>query len=311
MINSMDLKAQSAGCDTCTAPWGPVQDLVITDQTIPTKMSGCLYTFVYKFRMRDCNGEIQIDIVDMMARLQSGCKTFCCLNQPTDCYNSWRSAKRALANHLGPITLTKEAACYMMFEVDPPQAFINCAVSPGESVDHWYAYLSCDTTSCCKVILTPLGGGPVQSDEVVSIGCNGNVPPVPASVEWECGGITYVIPVLPGQSPSCETTCNGGSDILHKRSVDQTEDQQDKSENLKLYPNPARESLHIDYKTNSQESLELRIYSLQGMLVKKIDLKGSNGSIDLNIKGFASGRYICNIYAGDNKIMSESFSVVE
>lgn len=309
LASSFNSNAQSP-CDTCSSPWSAVKDITITGQTIPTKMSTCLYTFLYKIRTRVCNGELQVDIVDRITRLESGCKTFCCLNQPSDCYNSTLAGRRALANLLGPITLSKESACYMMFEVDPPIGFKNCALSPGETVDHWYGYQSCDTTACCKIKLTPLGGGPVQSDEVVSIGCNGNIPSVPSFIEWECGGITYLIPVIPGQYPDCETTCNGSSTIF-KNIKTSTDKEILELESLNLYPNPASTDLTINYNTASEGQLELRIYSLQGTLIKSISLDHSEDQLHINTQDLASGQYICHIYSDSNPILSQSFSIID
>ncbi len=304
--------AQVGSCDTCTAPWSPVQDIVITGQTMPQKKSTCLYTFIYKIRTRMCNGELQVDMVDLMARLESGCNTFCCLNQPQDCYYTTQSAKRALANMLGPIVMSRETSCYMMFEVDPPAAFKNCFLSPGETQDHWYDFISCDTNACCIIRLTPLGGGPVQSDEVLSMPCTpGAAPNLPSFVTWECNGVTYNIPVIPGQTPSCEATCNSGSSVLYKTLGGENTSTSDKLENISVYPNPATGAVTVDYHTSKTGPYDLKIYSMQGVLVKIVSLKYQSDKVSIPVSELATGQYICHIYANETKILSQNFSVID
>ncbi|MES2371433.1 MAG: T9SS type A sorting domain-containing protein [Bacteroidota bacterium] len=70
---------------------------------------------------------------------------------------------------------------------------------------------------------------------------------------------------------------------------------------IKLYPNPVRQDLKIDYKLDGQTQLRLMIYDLNGKLVLDKS-KMSTGSL-LSLKEFSSGSYFVSIYDTKGKLI--------
>jgi parallel beta-helix repeat protein len=73
------------------------------------------------------------------------------------------------------------------------------------------------------------------------------------------------------------------------------------SQYIKLYPNPVRENLRIDYKLDGQNQLRLIVYDLNGKLVLDKN-KMSTGSL-LSLKQLAAGIYLISIRDSKGKVI--------
>ncbi len=301
----------NANCDTCSVPWGPWQTLELTGETILNKPSGCTYTFVYQYRTRDCYGETQVDIGSLFYWPES---SGCNLNNFGDCYYSTRAGRRALANHLGPITLSREGACYANIKIDPPQDWMDCAIDPREIPNpgdiEWTARIKCDSNSCCKVQLTPDGTGLVMQDVISSTGCDGEVPELPDFIKWYCMDDLYLIPVDPDQpEPECEPTCdNEGPSILAKvvGNIGGTALTGSFS-GLEIYPNPAENEITVEFEETSGLNTSLCIYNVQGQLLHRVSVGEHEKSVTVSIKDLPPGQYICVQMSSDDEIGRQIF----
>ena len=313
ILLSSSLMAQSP-CDTCTAPWGPVQHLTLTGQTIPEKPGSCTYTFTYQYRERDCGGNIEIDIVDIFARSENATGV-CPLTNFGDCYYSRKAAIRSLVDFLGyPVTLSQEAACYAIFVVEPPQDFIDCFLSPGEVVDEWYAYVECDTTSCCRTTYTPNGDGTVNYQYDTSIVCTpGATPNLPTHVTWYCKGVPYTFPVNQGQPVNCEATCyTGGGTLFRKISVLDNDTEQEKSY-FTLFPNPTKGNVTLQYKAEEKANLTVRVFNVQGQVVysKQINSNSQVSQIRIETAQWSTGLYTIHLEENGTLLESQKIQVLK
>lgn len=66
---------------------------------------------------------------------------------------------------------------------------------------------------------------------------------------------------------------------------------------IKIYPNPSSDFIKID---NVKDIKTVRIFDMTGKLVKQTSAK------EIDVKGFANGQYIVNVYTG-NEIISRKF----
>lgn len=303
-LNS-SLMAQSP-CDTCTAPWGPIQYQTITGQSLPNKPNTCLYTFIYQYRERNCGGNIEIDLVSLITRSENATGV-CPLNNFSDCYHSRRSGIRSLVDFLNlPVTFSQEASCYTLFEVDPPQDFLDCFLSPGEVVDKWYGYIKCDTTSCCRITYIPNGNGTVDYHSDAIVDCTpGSLPNLPPYLTWECKGRLYIIPVDPNQPINCEATCSVGGGTLFRKKSDNSELNELDSQ-FEVYPNPTSGNISLNFKTQNSGSLNIRIFNAQGQIVyhRLVTSTEQNSKIRIETAAWSTGLYIVQLE--DNEKLLES-----
>ena len=75
--------------------------------------------------------------------------------------------------------------------------------------------------------------------------------------------------------------------------------------NLKLYPNPAKDYVFVNYTLVSNGNVTLEIYSMNGILMKSIKRGNQqSGVYDFRLKttGFSSGMYNCVIRQNRKKI---------
>ncbi|MBL4709139.1 MAG: T9SS type A sorting domain-containing protein [Flavobacteriales bacterium] len=309
---SSSLMAQSP-CDTCTAPWGPIQYQTITGKTLPNKPDTCLYTFIYQYRERNCGGNIEIDMVSLNT-LSQNATGFCLLNNFADCYESRRAGIRSLVDFLNvPVTFSQEAACYALFEVNPPQDYIDCFLSPGEVVDQWYGYVKCDTNSCCRTTYTPNGNGTVnyQSDTIVD--CSpGTMPNLPAFLTWECKGQLFIIPVDPNQPINCEATCSTGSGTLFReKSGNSSIDELDS--HFEVYPNPTSGDISLNFKTQNSGKLSIRVFNTQGQIVYNRILTSTeqNSKIRIETAPWSAGLYTVQLEENGTVLESQKIQILK
>lgn len=310
-ISTFTAAAQNP-CDQCTDPWGPAQYMTLTGQSVNGKPPGCTYTFVYEYRERICNGQVEIDIISIRATHETN-GTFCPLDNFSDCYNTRRSAIRSLVHHLGiPVTLSQEKSCYAMFTVDPPQAYKDCFLSPGETQDVWSAFIECDGSSCCSVTYTPNGDGTVSYTPNSALPCTpGSTPMLPPYLIWECNGQNYIIPVDQGQAIQCDDTCPTFGGIIHKNASVETvlpaENQ------FTLFPNPTNGSITLSYEVLQMDQLDLTVYNTLGQEVysKQVQISNASSSITLDTDEWGAGIYTMRIQGNGELIESKRIQVID
>ncbi len=80
-------------------------------------------------------------------------------------------------------------------------------------------------------------------------------------------------------------------------------------ENLFLYPNPARDNINISW-DNADNNIVINIINSRGQLVKTIDVKETNGSLEetIDLSGWQKGIYFIRI-AGESGVINKSFVV--
>jgi hypothetical protein len=75
----------------------------------------------------------------------------------------------------------------------------------------------------------------------------------------------------------------------------------DNGQFIKIYPNPIKDKIYIDYYLNNPQPLVIKIYNLNGNLVKENDNSFSNTSVDLS--SLVSGSYILQVSNKTGKVL--------
>ncbi|HBL75609.1 MAG: hypothetical protein A2W90_05125 [Bacteroidetes bacterium GWF2_42_66] len=76
---------------------------------------------------------------------------------------------------------------------------------------------------------------------------------------------------------------------------------------FRIYPNPAKSKLNIDFRKNSEERYFLKIMNVHGAIVKEENLKITNRAI-IDLNGLAPGYYLLQV-AGEEHIESKPFII--
>lgn len=78
----------------------------------------------------------------------------------------------------------------------------------------------------------------------------------------------------------------------------------DKEEKLSLYPNPARDQLKIEFRSDNLTSPEIQIIDLTGKVVKRFDRKISHDqnifNVEMDISTLQPGVYFVKVLQGDS-----------
>lgn len=72
---------------------------------------------------------------------------------------------------------------------------------------------------------------------------------------------------------------------------------------LNVYPNPANTTTTLDFNLNSHQDVTIKIYSIQGELIKTIskdDLSRGNNSLRIDVTDMTQGNYIIHLEAGSS-----------
>lgn len=69
---------------------------------------------------------------------------------------------------------------------------------------------------------------------------------------------------------------------------------------LTLFPNPAKENIHIQYTISTTEQIRLRITDILGKTVYEQELSNQPGTnnVIVSVSGFRPGLYLCRLQAG-------------
>ena len=66
-------------------------------------------------------------------------------------------------------------------------------------------------------------------------------------------------------------------------------------DNLKFYPNPVTEDLHIDFNAPSESVFKIVVYSLSGQIVQAYSNLNEQTTITIPFSSLAQGEYIVNL----------------
>lgn len=81
---------------------------------------------------------------------------------------------------------------------------------------------------------------------------------------------------------------------------------------LKLYPNPARDEIFMDYLIPNQfNNGFFRVFNIIGEEIERIDISDSTGKIRLNTSSFEPGIYIVKLVKNGTEIITRKFRVVD
>lgn len=113
------------------------------------------------------------------------------------------------------------------------------------------------------------------------------------------------LPVTMGKNPPTLAYL----DISDKKIIDATENKTVVAQNnvLSIYPNPAKNTIHISYATSNAETL-LQIFDINGQAVWQntaVNIKGTN-NLNINIAALAPGEYILQVKT-NNGSLSKAF----
>jgi hypothetical protein len=81
---------------------------------------------------------------------------------------------------------------------------------------------------------------------------------------------------------------------------------------LKIYPNPARDYIIIEYTLNTEtDNGVIRIYDVNGKALQQIPLENTNDYLVVPVTNLPAGGYLCSIIQNDKPIQSARFIVVK
>ena len=137
-----------------------------------------------------------------------------------------------------------------------------------------------------------------------------------ASDSWpiEANGLGFTLELV---DPSLDNNVSEHWDNIHeygspgKSNIESTSTR-DLIENIKLVlsPNPAKDILELQIDLVANESLDLKIYNLNGKLVKQIanhNFPLSNQNLEINISDLSEGIYILSLKTENGLVVSEKF----
>ena len=99
-------------------------------------------------------------------------------------------------------------------------------------------------------------------------------------------------------------------EVLYKDSTIKFELKNLVKNDFKLYPNPAKDNINIDYFSSDAEFIVFEIYNIYGILLLKEQKPNSNGNFSYNIKNlyYPNGIYIFKLIA-NNKTITQNFVI--
>ncbi|MCF8424719.1 MAG: T9SS type A sorting domain-containing protein [Bacteroidia bacterium] len=115
------------------------------------------------------------------------------------------------------------------------------------------------------------------------------------------GALRYMIEVAPTSGFSCNSTAKDitstvnttRSNAKDKTSLTPTDIKESVLFEVNLFPNPAKDVLHIS--TRNQLITSVKVYDITARLLSQVSLQNNDNKIDISIKDFASGIYLAEI----------------
>lgn len=99
-------------------------------------------------------------------------------------------------------------------------------------------------------------------------------------------------------------------DFNYKRS-EQKPDNSSNPEFVNLYPNPASESVTIQFNINTTNGFEIDFYNYLGARVLGAKVNSNTGSVTLNTSGMAKGMYLYQVTSNGRKIYSDKLIIIK
>lgn len=108
------------------------------------------------------------------------------------------------------------------------------------------------------------------------------------------------------------TTCEGTSDTLNVVIDECTAINELSNESIKLFPNPAKDKLTIEFTTSTEKTFEIDVYNQFGQRVfsTKAVSYGGNGSHQIDVSSLPIGLYFVKMKTSTNQIYQTRFEVV-
>jgi len=143
-------------------------------------------------------------------------------------------------------------------------------------------------TASFNTLYQPVPGGYSGLDIMTVIVCDGNTPPHCDTVEIRiCANVDHG----PNKYP-CDTT--QVNDTCSRSSVNIDPDKISPFAQVRVFPNPAKEVLFVEYQEAPGKVQHLSLYNLHGQKVRNIspDLSGRN---EISLSGLPAGLYLLRI----------------
>ena len=93
------------------------------------------------------------------------------------------------------------------------------------------------------------------------------------------------------------------SDIQHQYNFELS----DKEIGLNISPNPVQDDLHINLKDQTKSIVKVKIYNIEGRLLKDCTFNSKQNKQIISLSNFNSGMYVATIFDENNKIYSVKF----
>ena len=124
---------------------------------------------------------------------------------------------------------------------------------------------------------------------------------------------TYFLQGCEGDFDRYEVNCSQGAGAGRGAPGNSADAElEDYSSAVSLYPNPVRDELNIDLAAFSGAPALIRIFNIQGVLVKEISLpEVPERPAKIDLQEINSGLYILTLKIADRKLISKSFSVMK
>lgn len=77
------------------------------------------------------------------------------------------------------------------------------------------------------------------------------------------------------------------------------------------YPNPANESLTLQYEIEEGQNAEFAIYDITGKEIKRFSLSDDNQSMTISLNSFSNGLFIGKIFNAAGEVFSQKILVIK
>lgn len=91
---------------------------------------------------------------------------------------------------------------------------------------------------------------------------------------------------------------------------DNTDENNSFTENFNIYPNPANNNLIVEYEFENTNNTLIKIYNLQGQLIKSIPITSQKDKIVIDVSDFSEGDYLITICCGESNKFTKQISIV-
>ena len=72
---------------------------------------------------------------------------------------------------------------------------------------------------------------------------------------------------------------------------------------IRLYPNPTSNILYVEYSGLDVNDTSIKLYTIQGQVIRDIQLNPNNPLLEINLDGLSDGVYMVKIINGNGRIL--------